>query len=109
MLIDGEINIQGKYSQAALTVAGSITCNIRTIKTSQITNLDNHHHDKEKETSINIYVRLKHYSIARSQTLINCLFQLGMCISYDWILSINLFMWLCAIPLATIKSFYQQL
>ena len=55
MLIDGEINIQGKYSQAALTVAGSITCNIRTIKTSQITNLDNHHHDKEKETSINIY------------------------------------------------------
>ena len=89
MLIDGEINIQGKCSQAALTVAESITSNIKTIKTSQITNLDNHHHDKEKETSIDIFVRLKHYSIATSQTLINCLFRLGMCISNHWILSIT--------------------
>ena len=56
MLVDGEINIEGKYSQAALIVAGLITYNIRTIKRSRITNLNNRHHDKEKETSINIYV-----------------------------------------------------
>ena len=32
MLVDGEINIEGKCSQAALTVAGLTTYNIRTIK-----------------------------------------------------------------------------
>ena len=83
MLVDGEINTEGKCSQAALTVAGLITYNIRTIKRPRITNLDNRHHDKEKETSINIHVGLKLYSTVRSRTLIDCLFQLGVCISYD--------------------------
>ena len=32
MLVDGEINTEGKCSQAALTVVGLITYNIRTIK-----------------------------------------------------------------------------
>ena len=69
MLVDGKINIEGKCSQTALTVAGLITYNIRTIKRHGITNVDNHHHDKEKETSIHIYVGLKLYSTVRSQTL----------------------------------------
>ena len=56
MLVGGELNIKGKCRQAALTVAGLITHNIRTIKRPGITNLDNRHHGKEKETSINIYV-----------------------------------------------------
>ena len=89
MLVDGEINTEGKCNQAALTVAGLITYNIRTIKRPRITNLDNRHHDKEKETSVNIYVGLKLYSTVRSRTLIDCLFQLGICISYDRILSIT--------------------
>ena len=59
MLVDGEINIEGKCSQTALTVAGLITYNIITTKRPRITNLDNCHHDKEKETSTNIYVGLK--------------------------------------------------
>ena len=96
MIVDGEINTTGKCSQAALTVARSITYNIRTIKRPRITNLDNRHHDKEKETPVNIYVGLKLYSTVRSRTLISCLFQLGICISYDRILSI-------------IKSLYEAL
>ena len=59
------------------------------MKKPRITNLDNRHHHMEKETSINIYVVLKLYSTVRSQTLIDCLFQLGICISYDRILSIT--------------------
>ena len=59
------------------------------IKRPRITNLYNRHHDKEKETSLNIYVGLKLYSTVRSRTLIDCLFQLGICISYDRILSIT--------------------
>ena len=47
------------------------------------------HHDKEKETSINIYVGLKLYSTVRSRTLVYCLFQFCICISYDRILSIT--------------------
>ena len=66
MLVDGEINIEGKCSQTALTVGRLITYNIRTIKRPGITNVDNHHHDKEKETSIHIYVGLKLYSTVRS-------------------------------------------
>ena len=89
MLVDGEINTEGKCSQAALTVAGLITYNIRTIKRPRITNLDNRHHDKENETSINIYVGLKLYSTLRSRALIDCLFQLVICISYDRILPIT--------------------
>ena len=65
MLVDGEINIAAKCSQTALTVAGLITYNIRTIKRSRIANLDNRHHDKEKETSINIYAGLKLYSTSK--------------------------------------------
>ena len=45
MLVDGEMNSEGRCSQAALTVAGFIAYNIRTIKRSRITNLDNRHHD----------------------------------------------------------------
>ena len=50
---------------------------------------DNRHHDKEKETSINIYVGLKLYSTVRSRTFIDCLFQLGICVSYNRILLIT--------------------
>ena len=89
MLVDGEINIEGKCSQTALTVAGLITYNIRTIQRPGITNVDNYHHDKEKKTSIHIYVGLKLYSTVRSHTFIDCLFQLGICISCDSILSIT--------------------
>ena len=51
VLVNREINIEGKFRQAALTVVGLITYNIRTIKRPRITNLDNRHHYKEKQTS----------------------------------------------------------
>ena len=87
MLVDREINIEGKRNQAALTVPGLMAYNIRIIKRPRITNRDNRHDDKEKETSINIYVGLKLYLTVRSQTLIDSVFQLCICISYDRILS----------------------
>ena len=93
MLVDGEINTEGKCSQAALTAAGLITYNIRTIQRPRITNLDNRHHDNEKKTSINIFIGLKLYSTVRSRTLVDCLFQLGICISYESILSITKYLY----------------
>ena len=61
------------------TAARLITFNIRTIKNPR----------SSKEKAINIYVGSKLYSTVRSQTLIDCLFPLGICISYDRILSIT--------------------
>ena len=58
------------------------------MKRSTITNLDNLHHDKKKEMPIIIYVASKLYSKVRSQALIDCLLQLGLCIPYDKALSI---------------------
>ena len=49
MLVDGEINTEGKCSQVALTISGLITYNVRTIKRPRITNLDSRHHDKERK------------------------------------------------------------
>ena len=80
MYVDGETNTKGKCGQAALTVAKLITYNVRIIKKPRIINLDNRHHDKENETSINIYVGLKLYSTVRSRIL-DSLFQLGIYIS----------------------------
>ena len=56
-------------------------------------NLNNLCHNKEKETPINIYVALKLYSTVRSRTLIDCLLQLGICISYDKALSITKYLY----------------
>ena len=55
----------------------------------RITNLDNRDYDKEKETSINIYVGLKLCSSVRPRALTYCLSPLGICISYDRNLSIT--------------------
>ena len=63
MLVDGAINIEGKCS--------SLNCSrINNLLMSRITNLNNRHHDKEKETSINIYVGLRPYSTVRSRLFI---------------------------------------
>ena len=91
MLIDGEVNSEGNCSQAALTVAGLVTFNSRTLKKTQSRSLSHRrrHHKKERETSVSIYVGLKIYSMVRSRTLVQYLFELGICISYDRILSIT--------------------
>ena len=96
MLIDGEINTEGKCSQAALTVAGLVTFNARSLKRNRQQNIVHRHHNKERETSTSIYAGLKIYSMVRSRTLVQHFFHLGICISYDRILCIT-------------KSVYEQL
>ena len=87
MLVDGKINIKGNCSQTALTVAGSMTYNVITI--TRIMNLDNRYHDNQKKHQLIFMLDSKLYSIVRSRTVIDCLFQLGICISYKKILSIT--------------------
>ena len=77
-------------------VAGLVTFNARTITKKRTRSYSHRHHIKDCETSSNIYVGLKIYSMVRSRTLIQYLFDLGICISYDRVLSIT-------------KSLYEQL
>ena len=61
----------------------------KTLKKKRVSHIDIRHHEKERETAVTIYTGLKLYSTVRSRTLIDHLFQLGLCISYDRILSIT--------------------
>ena len=88
MLIDGEVNMEGRCSQAVLTLSGMVTYNARKLKKST-RSLNRRHHKKERETSVTMYVGLKLYSTVRSKTIIEYLFHLGISISYDRILSIT--------------------
>ena len=88
MLINGEVNIEGKCSQAVLTLSGKVTYNTRKLKKS--THALNHRHNKrERGTPVTMYVGLKLYSTVRSKTIIDHLFYLGISISYDRVLSIT--------------------
>ena len=89
MLIDGEVNLEGKCSQAVLTVAGLVTHNARKLRKPTGQLLNRRHHKKERETPISIYTGLKLYSTVRSRSIIDQLFNLGICISYPRILSIT--------------------
>ena len=48
-----------------------------------------HRHAKTHETPMMIYILLKIYSVTRSRNLIDILFNLGLCISYDRFLEIT--------------------
>ena len=89
MLIDGEVNVEGKCSQAALTTAELVTFNVRKLKSARKGSLTARHHKKERESPVPLYIGLKLYSTVRSRSLIQHLFELGVCVSYDRILSIT--------------------
>ena len=80
MLIDGQVNLEGKCSQPALTVAQIITFNIRRLEKSKQPCSTCHAHKKERETPSVIYISLKIYATVRSRSIIDHLLQLGMCV-----------------------------
>ena len=88
ILIDSEVNIEEKCSQAVLTLSDMSTYNTRKLKKSNHT-LNHRHHKTERETPVTMYVGLKLYSTAKSKTIIDHLFHLGISISYDGVLSIT--------------------
>ena len=86
MLIDGHVDVENDCSQAALTVAQSITFNARK---SRKTHTAIRRHKKQRETLSVMYTSLKIYSTVGSSTLIDHLFKLGICISYSRVLDIT--------------------
>ena len=87
MLVDGaDVNEKG-FSQFTLTVAQLIMYNFR-LKSRNITCV-HRRHLRPRETPAPIYVGLKLYATVRSNSLIDRLFHLGICISYDRVLIIT--------------------
>ena len=79
VLVDGtDLNDKG-FSQSALAVAQLIMYNFKLKSTTSV----QRKHVKSRETPAPIYVGLKLYASVRSKSLIDKLFHLGMCISYD--------------------------
>ena len=87
ILIDGEVNVEGKCSLAVLTMSGLVTYNTRKLWKPSSRCLNHRHHNKERETSVTIYVGFKFYSEVRSRIVIDYLFSLAIWISYGRILT----------------------
>ena len=68
-------------------LTGLITYNTRKLRKPSSCCRNHRHHSKGRETSVTFYFGLKIYSAIRSRTIIDCLFSLEICISYDRILS----------------------
>ena len=67
MLIDGEVNTEGKCSQAVFILSGIVTYNTRNLK-GFFHALNHCHHKRERETPVTMYICLKLYSTVRSKT-----------------------------------------
>ena len=88
LLIDGNDITRQKYSQEALTCSQLVMSNFKKDKhPSKL--LDIRYHSKKQETPIYIYNALKLYATVRSETLIDRLFPLGICVSYKRVLEIT--------------------
>ena len=87
MLINCEVNIEGKSSQGLLTLFGMVTYNTWTLKKSTHA-LNHRHHKKEHETPATMCVGLKLCSTVRSKTIVDHLLHLQILIFYDRMLSI---------------------
>ena len=87
MLIDGFNPKDKGFSQPALTVSQLITHEYRK-KTNKNSSTIRRRHSRIGETPLSIYVGLKLYATVRSKTLIDRLFHLGICVSYERCLEI---------------------
>ena len=88
MLIDGPFIHNRNFSQPALTISQLILTNFRNKPQSNF----QHGHQKNTrnhKSPVHIYIALKLYSTVRSKTLIDHMFQLGICSSYDRILEVT--------------------
>ena len=87
LLVDG-LNVDNDhFSQASLTISQLIVANFKQIsrkRTSQYSRSI-----RSRETPVQLYTSLKLYSTIRSRRLIDHLFQLGICSSYDRVLEIT--------------------
>ena len=79
----------GEFSQEVLTVSQLIVSNTRKTRHTIPDAFRRKYHSQSRETPLMLYTSLKTYSVNRSRTFIYHLFNLGIGISYDRVLSIT--------------------
>lgn len=93
MILDGasiqhQTQLLETGTTAALTVSQLLVFNsvkhTRAVKSSGTVR-----HSRDKETPLPMYIALKIHAVTRCRTLIDTLFSLGMCVSYDRVLQVS--------------------
>ncbi|KAG0728564.1 hypothetical protein GWK47_032228 [Chionoecetes opilio] len=93
MILDGaNIKHQTKLANtstttAALTVSQLLVFN--SVKHARSVESTSVRHSRERETPLPLYLSLKIHAVTRSRGLIDTLFSLGMCVSYDRLLQLT--------------------
>ena len=76
-------------SQACLTLSQLIVFNTISRSRDKSSTISYTHHVRNRECPLPLYVALKIHGATREKSLIDTLYKLGMCISYDRLLSIS--------------------
>lgn len=81
-------NVTTASTTASLSIAQLLMFNsVKHARTADFS--DTVRHNRERETPLPLYIALKIHTVTRSRTLIDTLFNLGMCISYDRLLKLT--------------------
>lgn len=76
-------------TQAALTLSQLIFFNSRKRLYTKTAQANHRSHSKSKETPVPVYLGLKIHAETRKKELVDCLYHLGLSISYDRVMSIS--------------------
>jgi len=80
--------VEGTTTPAAITISQLLVFNsvkhARTAKSSSTVR-----HSRDRETPLTLYLALKVHAVTRKKELIDTLFHLGMCVSYDRLLQVS--------------------
>ena len=92
MILDGP-NIKRQSEVADATTRTSLSISqllmFNSVKYGRSVNSSCGRHSRDRETPLTLYVAMKVHAANRSRTLVDALFNLGMCISYDRLLQLT--------------------
>ncbi|KAG0724736.1 hypothetical protein GWK47_040008 [Chionoecetes opilio] len=93
MILDGaNIKHQTKLANTSTTTAALTVSQLlvfSSVKHARSVESTSVRHSRERETPLPLYLSLKIHAVTRSRGLIDTLFSLGMCVSYDRLLQLT--------------------
>ncbi len=90
IILEGpNIKHQSAVSGSAATLTASQLLVFNCVKRSSTAKTTTTRHNPDRETPLPLYVALKIHSATRNRSLVDTLFSLGMCVSYDRLLQIT--------------------
>ena len=92
MILDGpsikqQSEVAATNTRASLSISQLLMFN--SVKYGRSVNSSHDRHSRDRETPLTLYVAMKVHAVTRSRTLVDALFNLGMCVSYDRLLQLT--------------------